>query len=112
MVHVPGGCRPLSPDSGCGWSVRYVPDAVVEHAIGGSQSEGQPRRWYIALDDYLRLNSGGFQARLGAVIVFIGLGLRWVAYRRSRPANARRVGAGARTALGLAIGRRQHPARE
>lgn len=87
-----------------GWTVGYVPDAAVEHTIGGSQSEGQPRRWYIAFDRYLRLNRGAFQARIGAVIVFIGLGLRCVAYRRSRPANSRRAGEGARAALSLALG--------
>lgn len=90
-----------------GWTVGYVPDAVVEHAIGGSQSKGQPRRWYLAFDRYLRLNRSELEARLCAVIVFIGLGLRWVVYRRSRPANARRVAEGARTALSLAIGRHQ-----
>jgi N-acetylglucosaminyl-diphospho-decaprenol L-rhamnosyltransferase len=92
-----------------GWMVGYVPDAVVDHAIGGSQSEGQPRRWYLAFDRYLRLNRGGFQARLCAVIVAVGLSMRWVAYRKTRPANARRVGEGARTAMRLAIGRRHEP---
>jgi len=91
-----------------GWTVGYMPDAVVEHAIGGSQSEGQPRRWYIAFDRYLRLNRGSFRARLCAVIVAVGLGMRWVAYRKTRPANARRVGEGARAALSLAIGRHKH----
>lgn len=95
-----------------GWTVGYVPDAVVEHAIGGSQAEGQPRRWYVAFDRYLRLNRGAIHARLGGVIVAAGLGMRWVAYRKARPANARRVREGARTALRLAIGRRQeHPMR-
>jgi GT2 family glycosyltransferase len=96
---------------GAGWTVRYVPDGVVEHAIGGSQSEGQPRRWYLAVDDYLRLYHGGVQARLGALIASVGLGLRWAAYRRSRPLNAKRVGEGARTALSVAIGRHQGSAR-
>lgn len=92
-----------------GWTVGYMPAAIVEHAIGGSQTDGQPRRSYMAFDRYLRLNRGRFEARLCAVVVAVGLGLRWVVYRQSRPANARRVGAMARTALSLAVGRRREP---
>jgi N-acetylglucosaminyl-diphospho-decaprenol L-rhamnosyltransferase len=92
-----------------GWTVGYVPDAVVEHAIGGSQGPDQPGRWIVALDRYLRLNRGGFQARLCAAVVAVGLGVRWIAYRYTRPANARRVGAGGRAALSVAFGQRRFP---
>lgn len=88
-----------------GWTVGYSPGAVAQHAIGGSQSKGQPRRWYVAFDRYLRLNRGDLQARTCAIIAAVGLGIRWLAYRKSRPANARRVGEGARAALSLAVGR-------
>ena len=101
-------CRRLRS---AGWTVGYRPDAVVEHAIGGSQSEGQPRRWYLAFDRYLRLTRGAVEARLCALVVATGLGLRWVAYRTSRPANARRVRAGARAAFGAAFGRHRAPSR-
>jgi N-acetylglucosaminyl-diphospho-decaprenol L-rhamnosyltransferase len=87
-----------------GWKVGYVPAGIVEHAIGGSQGSDQPGRWVVALDRYLRLNGGGFRARLSAVVVAVGLGVRWLAYRRTRPANARRVGAAARAALSVAFG--------
>ena len=90
-----------------GWTVGYVPEAVVEHGIGGSQGMDQPRRWIFALDRYLRLNHRDLYARLCAVVVAVGLGARWIAYRRTRPTNARRVRAGAGAALNVAFARRR-----
>jgi GT2 family glycosyltransferase/glycosyltransferase involved in cell wall biosynthesis len=94
-------CRRIRAD---GWGVAYRPDAIVEHRIGGSQAADQPVRWFRAFHAYLAARRGGLVARASSGVVALGLGLRWLAYLRTRPANAARVGQGARAAAALAIG--------
>ncbi len=93
-------CRRLRE---AGWTIRYEPSAVVRHAIGGSQSEDQPARWYRAFHAYLAQRRGGPAARFASAIAAVGLAARWSAYRGRRPAQARRMRLAARTAARLAL---------
>ncbi len=95
-------CRRLRS---AGWTVEYLPDVRVEHRIGGSQSSDQPARWFNSYFDYVRGRNGSADARLAALAAGLGLGLRAVAYRVSRPANSARVGRAARQAFQVAFGR-------
>jgi GT2 family glycosyltransferase len=95
-------CRRLRE---AGWRVAYEPGAAVRHAIGGSQPEDQPSRWYRAFHRYIVERRGGIAARVTAAMAAVGMALRWLAYRRGRPTQARRMRAAAQTAVGLALGR-------
>ena len=95
-------CRRLRSS---GWGIDYRPNAIVEHRIGGSQSTDQPIRWFNSYFDYLRRRSGSANARVASLIAGVGLGLRAIAYRSVRPANAARVNRAARAAFRLALSR-------
>jgi N-acetylglucosaminyl-diphospho-decaprenol L-rhamnosyltransferase len=95
-------CRRLRSS---GWRVDYRPDAIVEHRIGGSQSTDQPARWFNSYFDYLRRRHGSAEARTASLVAGLGLGIRAIAYRAARPANAARVGRAARAAFRVAFGR-------
>jgi len=100
-------CRRLRSS---GWTVDYRPGAVVEHRIGGSQSTDQPARWFNSYFDYLRRRHGSADARAASLVAGFGLGMRAIAYRAARPANAARVGRAARAAFRVALGRSERPA--
>lgn len=87
-----------------GWRIRYEPAGVVEHDIGGSQSNEQPARWYRAFHRYVLERRGALEARATAVVAAIGFLGRATVQARSRPTNARRMLAAGRTALALAFG--------
>jgi GT2 family glycosyltransferase len=93
-------CRRLRSS---GWAIDYRPDAIVEHRIGGSQSTDQPVRWFSSYFDYLRRRNGSTDARVASLVAAVGLGLRAIAYRAARPANAARVNRAARAAFRLAF---------
>jgi GT2 family glycosyltransferase len=99
-------CRRLRSS---GWTVEYLPDVRVEHRIGGSQSSDQPARWFNSFFDYLRQRHGSVDARAASLVAGVGLGLRAIAYRATRPANAARVGRAARAAFRVALGRSARP---
>ena len=86
-----------------GWRVRYEPAFIVEHRIGGSQSTEQPARWYRAFHAYLLQTRGPLSARLSSMVAGLGLGIRALAYVRTRPANATRMRRAAITAFRLAL---------
>jgi N-acetylglucosaminyl-diphospho-decaprenol L-rhamnosyltransferase len=86
-----------------GWAIGYEPDAVVEHVMGHSQSTDQPIRWYRAYHAYIAAHRGPLHARAASLTAAVGLGLRAVAYRRTRPVNSARMARSARAALRLAI---------
>lgn len=88
-------CRRLRA---AGWRVLYEPDAQVEHDIGGSQSDGQPARWFRAFDGYVRAHRGRMEARLVAVVATVGFLGRAILQSRARARNARRMLAAAREA--------------
>ena len=93
-------CRRLRE---AGWRIIYEPHAIVVHAIGGSQSEDQPARWYRAFHDYVAQHRGQATARLASAIAAIGLTARWLAYRGRRPTQARRMRSAAAAAAILAL---------
>ena len=94
-------CRRLRE---AGWSIAYEPSVTVQHAMGGSQSDEQPARWYRAFHAYVAERRGGALARLASGVAALGLLARWVAYRGRRPAQARRMRVAARTAAQMALG--------
>jgi GT2 family glycosyltransferase len=94
-------CRRLRES---GWRIRYAPAGVVEHDIGGSQSDEQPTRWYRAFHGYVLERRGALEARATDLVAAIGFLGRAAVQARSRPTNARRMLAAGRTALALAFG--------
>lgn len=94
-------CRRLRE---AGWKARYETGGLVRHDLGGSHAGDQVERWYDGFDAYLTRLHGRPYARLVAVIAAMGLGVRAVVLRSSRPAHARRMSSGARAALRKARG--------
>lgn len=86
-----------------GWAIGYEPDAVVEHAMGHSQSIDQPLRWYKAYHLYIAAHRGPLHARAASLAAALGLSLRAAAYRRSRPVNSLRMARSARAALRFVV---------
>lgn len=97
-------CRRLRE---AGWGIAYEPAAIVEHTIGHSQSDDQAERWYSAYHRYIACHHGGIRARAASLGAALGMGLRAVAYVRSRPVNSRRMAKSARAALRFAISPRR-----
>jgi N-acetylglucosaminyl-diphospho-decaprenol L-rhamnosyltransferase len=87
-----------------GWTIRYAPEAVVDHTLGGSQGADQAERWYRALHAYLVLHRGMREARIASAVAAIGLALRVLRPGRRARAQARRMARAATSAAGLAFG--------
>lgn len=62
------------------WRVRYVPVAVVEHAMGGSQGPESVDRWYRAFVRYIRDHHGRRSAFVAGAAAFVGVAARALAY--------------------------------
>lgn len=94
-------CRRLREQ---GHGVRYVPEARVKHALGGSQGAEQADRWFRAFHAYLTQHRGPREARAASLAAAVGLALRAAVLRgRNRP-HSRRLARAARSALGLTLG--------
>ncbi len=87
-----------------GHAVAYVPEARVEHALGGSQGAEQAERWYRAFHAYVRQHRGPIEARVTSLAAALGLALRAAVLRRGNRAHSRRLARAARCALRLALG--------
>ncbi|MEX0952556.1 MAG: glycosyltransferase family 2 protein [Nitriliruptoraceae bacterium] len=85
-----------------GWRLRFVPDALVTHAVAGATDRRPFRRLVIharSLDRYHRLHHRSVAARLSRPLVRLGL-VGWVALS----AVVRRVGPSGRSATGERAG--------
>jgi GT2 family glycosyltransferase len=86
-----------------GGRVRYVPEARVDHALGGSQGGEQAARWFRAFFAYVARHRGTGEARLVAFVTAAGLALRSMLLRTSNPPHSRRLASAARCGLDLAL---------
>jgi len=93
-------CRRLREAGGI---VVYEPNVEVVHALGGSQGDEQPARWYRAFHSYVARRHGGGYARVVSAIAAFGLGIRAAILSATDVRRARRLGKAALTAATEAI---------